>query len=146
MAHKKRKLNRLVFPDINTWVSKWLSDAIIATPKWQINSVLGSFYYNEWIDMLASHLDGMKLPAKTNPAENWQRSLVVGMGVGLASMQYENNKVKVELGTQNQFLKDLLSAPAVKLAIGQSTISPMAKTANLITPEGNKKALAVTVA
>ncbi len=144
MAHKRRKLPRLVFPDVNTWVSKWLTDAILATPKWQINAVLGSFYFNQWIDYLAGRLDGLKLPPRTNPTENWVRSMAVGIGVAMASEEYENNKVKVELQTENQFLKDLLTAPTVKMALGQSTIAPGIKTAGVISPEGATKAIAVT--
>jgi hypothetical protein len=144
MSHKRKKLNKLVFPDHNTWVAKWLSDAILATPKWQINSTLGSFYYNEYIDILASRLDGMKLPSRTNPETNWARSMAVGIAVAMASKEYEDNKVKVEMTTQNQFLKDLLSAPVIKLALGQSTVAPGVRTANVISPEGTKKAVAVT--
>ncbi len=143
MSHKRRKLDKLIFPDHNTWVSRWLSDAILATPKWQINSVLGSFYFNQWIDILASRLDGMKLPPRTNPETNWARSMAVGIAVAMASKEYEDNKVKVEMTTQNQFLKDLLSAPVIKLALGQSTIAPGVKTASTITPEGAKKAMEV---
>ncbi len=146
MAHKRRKLDKLVFPDQNTWVSDWLTHAILATPKWQINAVLGSFYFNEWIDYLASGLDGLRLPAKVNPLTNWQRSMAVGIGVAIASEQYENNKIKVEMATQNQFLKDVLSAPTVKLALGQSTLSPVAKTTGTISPEGATKMVATQVA
>ncbi len=143
MSHKRKKLEKLVFPDHNMWVARWLSDAILATPKWQINSTLGSFYFNQWIDILASRLDGMKLPARTNPETNWSRSMAIGIAVAMASKEYEDNKVKVEMSTQNQFLRDLLSAPVIKLALGQSTVAPGVKTASVMTPEGTKRAVAV---
>ncbi len=144
MAHKKKKLSKLVFPDHNAWVTKWLSDAILATPKWQINSTLGSFYFNQWIDLLASRLDGLRIPDRINPKINWIRSMAVGLSVSMASREYENNKVKVELQTENQFIRDLLQGPVIKLALGQSTIAPGVKTASLFSPEGEKKAVAVT--
>ncbi len=137
MAHKRRKLNKLIFPDYNEWTSRWLTRAILATPKWQINSVEGSFYYNEWIGMLEGKLNGITLPARTGPATNYIRSVKVGIGVALASQEYENNKIKVTSETQNQFLKDLLEGPAVSMALNQASLSPA--TAQSFTLTGNKE-------
>ncbi len=144
MSSKRKKLEKLVFPDHNAWVSKWLSNAILATPKWQINATLGSFYFNQYIDILASRLDGLKLPDRTDPKMNWVRSMEVGIAVSMASREYENNKIKVEMATENQFIKDLLQGPMIKLALGQSTLAPGVKTASVMSPEGTKKAVAVT--
>ncbi len=127
MASRRRKLSKLIFPDFNEWTTKWITRSILATPKWQINAIEGSFYYNEYIDILAGKLDGVALPPRTNPTTNYQRSLMVGIGVALASEEYEKNKIKVPSTVQNQFLKDLLEGPTVSLALNQSTVSPVAK-------------------
>lgn len=144
MSHKRKKLDYLIFPDQNTWVQKWLTDAILATPKWQINSLMGAYYFNEWIDILASRLNGMRLPERVDPTDNWVRSMAVGFGVALASREYERNKIKVEMQTENQFIKDILNAPTVKMAIGQSTLAPKIKEVSVTTPRKEERALAVT--
>jgi hypothetical protein len=126
MASRRRKLSKLIFPDFNEWTTKWVTRSILSTPKWQINAIQGSFYYNEYIDILAGKLDGLALPQRTDPSTNYRRSLIVGIGVGLASEEYEKNKIKVPSTVQNQFLKDLLEGPTVSLALSQSTMSPVA--------------------
>jgi hypothetical protein len=125
MAHRRIHLNRLVFPDYNEWTNKWITRSILATPKWQINAIEGSFYYNEWINLLSTRLDGTKLPQKGDPKDNYVRSLVVGVGVAITSQEYENNKIKVPSSVENMFIKELLEGPTMQLALNQSTLSPV---------------------
>lgn len=128
MAHKRRKLGKLIFPDLTTWTDDWLTNAILSTPKWQINAVLGSYNFNEWINYLAGKLDGYKLPERINPHTNWQRSMAVGIGVAIASQEYENTKIKEPAAVENKFLKDILERPMIQVALGQTTLSGPAKT------------------
>lgn len=127
MAHKRRKLSKLIFPDLTTWTDDWLTNSILATPKWQINAVLGSYSYNQWITYLAGKLDGYKLPERVNPETNWQRSMAVGIGVAIASQEYENTKIKEPASVENKFLKDILERPMIQVALGQTTLSAPVK-------------------
>jgi methionine synthase II (cobalamin-independent) len=138
MASRRRKLSKLVFPDYGEWTTKWISRSILATPKWQINAIQGSFYYNEWIDILAGKLDGVALPQRSSPSTNYERSVVVGIGVALSAQEYEKSKVKVPSTVQNQFLKDLLEGPTVAIALNQSTVAPFTKS-NFMTGTGAEK-------
>ncbi len=126
MSNKRKKLSKLVFPDYNEWTSRWLTRSILSTPKWQINSVTGSYYYNMWIGTLATKLDGTRLPDRTAPELNYFRSMKVGIGVAMASNEYESMKTKVSSEVQNKFLKDLLNGPAVSMALNQASLSPVA--------------------
>jgi len=105
------KTKVLVFP--SNWTGKWLYRAIINTPKWQINSVLNSYKYNQWISFESTYLNGLQLPEKTNPEENWIRSAIVGMKVSQASKDYEQMMNKVPLEDKVELLKDELATPIV---------------------------------
>jgi hypothetical protein len=113
MAHKQggHKTKGLVFP--SNWTGKWLYRAIINTPKWQINSVLNSYKYNQWISFESTYLNGLKLPEKQSPEENWLRSAIVGIKVSQAGKDYEQMMNKVPLEDKVQLLKDELATPIV---------------------------------
>jgi hypothetical protein len=113
MAHKQggHKTKGLVFP--SNWTGKWLYRAIINTPKWQINSVLNSYKYNQWISFESTYLNGLKLPEKQSPEENWMRSAIVGIKVSQASKDYEQMMNKVPLEDKVELLKDELATPIV---------------------------------
>jgi hypothetical protein len=113
MTHKQggHKTKGLVFPA--NWTGKWLYRAIINTPKWQINSVLNSYKFNEWIAFESTYLNGLRLPEKTNPEDNFIRSVLVGIKVSEAGKQYEETLNKVPLEDKVQLLKDELATPIV---------------------------------
>jgi len=113
MAHKQggHKTKGLVFP--SNWTGKWIFKAIVNTPKWQINAVLNSYKYNEWISFESTYLNGLRLPEKTNPEENWIRSAFVGIKVSEASKAYDSMQNKVPLDEKVDLLKEELSVPIV---------------------------------
>jgi len=113
MARKQggHKTKSLAFP--GNWTGKWLYRAIINTPKWQINSVLNSYKYNQWASFESTYLNGLKLPEKQSPEENWLRSAIVGIKVSQASKDYEQMMNKVPLEDKVQLLKDELATPIV---------------------------------
>jgi hypothetical protein len=128
MAHRQggHKTKGLVFP--SNWTGKWLFRAIINTPKWQINSVLNSYKYNEWISFESTYLNGLKLPEKSDPETNYIRSVLVGVKVSQASKDYENMMNKVPLEDKVELLKDELQTPIVGDMIRTLTtfVAPMA--------------------
>jgi len=113
MARKEggHKTKVLVFP--SNWTGKWLYRAIINTPKWQINAVLNSYKYNEWIAFESTYLNGLRLPERTSPEENYIRSVLVGIKVSQASKDYEQMMNKVPLEEKVDLLKEELQTPIV---------------------------------
>jgi len=113
MVHRQggHKTTKLVFP--SNWTGKWLYKAIINTPKWQINSVFNSYKYNQWISFESTYLNGLKLPERTSPEENYIRSVIVGMKVSQASKDYENMMNQVPLEDKIELLRDELATPIV---------------------------------
>jgi len=113
MTHRQggHKTKSLVFP--SNWTGKWLYRAIVNTPKWQINAVLNSYKYNQWIGFESTYLNGLKLPERTNPEENYIRSVLVGVKVSQAGKDYEESLNKVPLEDKVQLLKDELATPIV---------------------------------
>jgi len=113
MARKQggHKTKGLVFP--SNWTGKWLYRAIINTPKWQINSVLNSYKFNEWIAFESTYLNGLRLPERTNAEDNWIRSMIVGIKVSQASKDYEQMMNKVPLEEKVDLLKEELATPIV---------------------------------
>jgi hypothetical protein len=113
MAHKQggHKTKGLVFP--SNWTGKWLYRAIINTPKWQINAVLNSYKFNEWIAFESTYLNGLRLPERTSPEENYIRSVLVGIKVSQASTDYEQMMNKVPLEEKVELLKEELQTPIV---------------------------------
>ena len=113
MARKQggHKTNKLVFP--SNWTGKWLYRAIINTPKWQINAVLNSYKFNEWISFESTYLNGLKLPERTDPETNYIRSVIVGVKVSQASKDYKNMMNKVPLEDKVELLKEELQTPIV---------------------------------
>jgi len=113
MTHRQggHKTNKLVFP--SNWTGKWLYRTIINTPKWQINSVLGSYKYDQWTSFESTYLNGLKLPERTSPEENYLRSVIVGIKVSQASKDYKNMMNEVPLEDKIELLKDELSTPIV---------------------------------
>jgi hypothetical protein len=137
MAHRQggHKTKNLVFP--SNWTGKWLYRAIINTPKWQINSVLNSYKYNEWISFESTYLNGLKLPERSDPETNYIRSVLVGVKVSQASKDYENMMNKVPLEDKVELLKDELATPIVGDMIRTLTtfVAPMPMTEQGINPE-----------
>jgi len=113
MAHKEggHKTKGLVFP--SNWTGKWLYRAIINTPKWQINSILNSYKFNEWIAFESTYLNGLRLPERVSPETDWIRSAIVGVKVSQASQDYEATLNKVPLEEKVDLLKEELSVPIV---------------------------------
>jgi len=113
MVHRQggHKTKTLVFP--SNWTGKWLYRAIVNTPKWQINAVLNSYKYNQWIAFESTYLNGLRLPERTNPEENFIRSVMVGIKVSQAGKDYEESLNKVPLEDKVQLLKDELATPIV---------------------------------
>jgi len=122
------KTPRLVFP--SNWTGKWLYRAIVNTPKCQINSVLNSYKYNQWISFESTYLNGLRLPERTSPEENWIRSALVGMKVSQASKDYENMMNKVPLEEKVELLKEELQTPIIGDMIRTLTtfVAPMPET------------------
>jgi hypothetical protein len=141
MVHRQggHKTTKLVFP--SNWTGKWLFRAIINTPKWQINSVLNSYKYNQWISFESTYLNGLQLPEKTSPEENWIRSVIVGMKVSQASKDYEQMMNKVPLEDKVELLKSELATPIIGDMIRSLTTfvapmpSPMEEKPNLVKVE-----------
>jgi len=113
MARKQggHKTKVLVFP--SNWTGKWLYRAVINTPKWQINSVLNSYKFNEWIAFESTYLNGLRLPERVSPEENYIRSMIVGIKVSQASKDYEQMMNKVPLEEKVDLLKEELATPIV---------------------------------
>jgi len=113
MAHREggHKTKGLVFP--SNWTGKWLYRAVVNTPKWQINSVLNSYKFNQWIGFESTYLNGLRLPEKTSPEKNFIRSVMVGVKVSQAGKDYEESLNKVPLEDKVQLLKDELATPIV---------------------------------
>ena len=113
MARKQggHKTKVLVFP--SNWTGKWLYRAVINTPKWQINSVLNSYKFNEWIAFESTYLNGLRLPERTSAEENYIRSVIVGIKVSQASKDYEQMMNKVPLEEKVDLLKEELATPIV---------------------------------
>jgi len=113
MAHKQggHRTNRLAFP--SNWTGKWLYRAIINVPRWQINSVLNSYKFNQWIAIESTYLNGLRLPDKESPETNYIRSALVGIKVSQASKDYEQMMNEVPLEEKIQLLKDEISTPIV---------------------------------
>lgn len=110
--HKGYHTDELIFP--SNWTGKWLYRAIVNTPKWQINSVLGSPKYNEWINILSANLNGLRLLAKTDDAVvNVMRSVAVGVKVHQASQQYEQLFHKLPYEQSLKQLENILRHPVV---------------------------------
>ena len=110
--HKGYHTNQLIFP--SNWTGKWLYRAIINTPKWQINSVLGSTKYGQWFGLLQANLNGLMLAPKTDDVvSNVMRSVAVGIKVKQASTQYEKLMHKLPYEEQVKRLNELLENPIV---------------------------------
>jgi hypothetical protein len=147
MAHRQggHKTKGLVFP--SNWTGKWVYRAIINTPKWQINSVLNSYKYNEWISFESTYLNGLRLPERTSPEENYIRSVLVGIKVSQASKDYNSTLNKVPLDEKVQLLKDELAVPIVgdmirnitQFAMPVPTAQPMPSMVNVEFPETEVK-------
>jgi len=105
------KTGKLVFP--SNWTGKWLYRAIVNTPKWQINSILNSYKYNQWITFESTYLNGLRLPERTSNEDNWIRSVIVGIKVSQASKDYEQMMNKVPLADKVDLLKEELQTPIV---------------------------------
>lgn len=110
--HKGYHTNQLIFP--SNWTGKWLYRAIVNTPKWQINSVLGSTKYGQWYGLLQANLNGLMLAPKTaDPVSNVMRSVAVGIKVKQASTQYEKLMHKLPYEEEVKRLNELLENPIV---------------------------------
>jgi len=121
MAHRQggHRTKGLVFP--SNWTGKWIFKAVVNTPKWQINSILNSYKYNEWISFESTYLNGLRLPERTSPEENYIRSVLVGIKVSQASKDYDSMLNKVPLEDKVELLKEELSVPIVGDMIRQVT-------------------------
>lgn len=138
---KRKKLAELAFPNTYEWQTRWLSHSILATPKWQINSLEGAVEFNNWITLLQGKLNGMQLPARTNPETNWVRSAMVGVAVSEVAQTYENTKVKLPLADRANFLKQLLSEPLVQPLVATAVKSPEVSGVAIEVPTANMKAM-----
>jgi len=105
------KTKNLVFPA--NWSGKWLYRAVINTPKWQINSVLNSYKFNQWITFESTYLNGMRLPEKADPNTNYIRSVLVGIKVSQASKDYQQMMNEVPLEEKVELLRNELATPIV---------------------------------
>jgi len=131
MGHRQggHRTKSLVFP--SNWSGKWLFRAIINTPKWQINSILNSYKFSEWIGYLSSYLNGLKLPDRTSPEENYVRSVVVGIKVSQASKDYQNAMNKIPVEDKVRLLKDEIETPIVGDMIKTLTEATLPSTLNV---------------
>ncbi|ABP73425.1 hypothetical protein [Acidianus bottle-shaped virus] len=113
MSHKQggHKTKGLVFP--SNWTGKWLYRAIINTPKWQLNSVLNSYKFNQWIAFESMQLNGLQLSPRVSPETNFIRSVEVGIAVSEAGKQYESVPHKVPLEDKVRLLKEELEVPII---------------------------------
>ena len=113
MSHRQggHKTKTLAFP--TNWTTKWLYDAITATPKWQTKSILNAGKYNQWIAFESSALNGLTLPERDNPELNFVRSIAVGIKVSQAGEQYERIMNKTTLEDKVQTLNQILATPIV---------------------------------
>lgn len=111
--HKPHKTSSLAFP--NNWTSEWLMRAVASTPKWQMNSILNSYKYAQWIGYLSSSLNGLRLPEKTgNLDQDIMRSVIVGLKVHEASIQYENTMHDVTLAKKVEYLENIMKYPVIR--------------------------------
>lgn len=128
--HKPHKTSSLAFP--NNWTSEWLLKAVSSTPKWQLESILNSYKYAQWIGYLSSELNGLRLPAKTGVIEqDVMRSVIVGLKVHEASMQYENTMHDTTLAKKIEYLENMMKYPIVRdqvKALIQMPMTPMRPT------------------
>ncbi|MEM0257252.1 MAG: hypothetical protein QXV58_15115 [Saccharolobus sp.] len=108
--HKPKKTSKLIFPA--NWTGKWLYDAVVATPKWQVNSFLGAPQYAQWISYF-DRINGLQLAPKTNADTNFMRSVQVGLVTSQIAQEYENTKVKQTLEDKAEELEKLLTMPIV---------------------------------
>lgn len=145
MSHKQggHKTKGLVFP--SNWVGKWLYRAIINTPKWQLNSVLNSYKYNQWIAFESMKLNGLQLSPRTSPEMNYIRSIEVGIAVSEASKQYESVPHKVPLEDKVKLLKEELEVPIIgdmvrtmTQAVLPAPMAPMAPNVAEVKEEGKE--------
>lgn len=113
MPHKPggHKTKGLSFP--SNWTGKWIFRAIINTPKWQLQSILNSYKFNDWIAFESMKLNGLQLSPKTSPEMNYLRSVEVGIAVSQASKEYESVPHKVPLEDKIKLLKEELEVPIV---------------------------------
>lgn len=134
MAHKQGgyRSKTLIFP--NNWTGKWLYHAIINTPKWQINSILNSYKFAEWVGFESTYLNGLRLPERSSPEENYIRSVMVGVKVSQASREYNSMMNKVGLEDKVELLKDELEAPVLGDMIKSLTQAVVPSPTNNITP------------
>lgn len=121
MAHKPggHKTKGLSFPA--NWTGKWLYRALINTPKWQLNSILNSYKFNQWIAFESMALNGLQLSPRVSPETNYIRSIEVGIAVSEASKQYEAIPHKVRLEEKVKLLKEELEVPIIGDMIRQLT-------------------------
>ena len=117
--HKQKKTSKLIFPA--NWTGRWLYDAVIATPKWQVNSFLGAPQYAQWIDYF-SRINGLQLAPKTNADTNFMRSVQVGLVTSQIAQEYESTKVKQTMDEKAKELERLLATPVVSQVMN-NTIS-----------------------
>ncbi len=113
MAHKEGGHRTPVLSFPSNWTGKWVYRAIINTPKWQLNSVLNSYKFNEWIGFESTYLNGLRLSERTDPETNYIRSIEVGIAVSRASQEYEKTFHKVPLEDKVKLLKEELEVPIV---------------------------------
>lgn len=100
-------------PEPQEFTGKWLYNAIVNTPKWQIKSLLGAPKFAMWINYLSAELDGITLPEKTNLFDNWLRSAIVGFRVSQASQKFSNQMIKMPISEEVEELKNIVQTPIV---------------------------------
>lgn len=131
---KTHKTSKLIFP--SDWTGKWIYRSVLATPKWQINSTLNAYKYQEYISFLSGQLDGLTLPERIDPKTNWVRSAMVGEKVVVASQLYEQTPDKIPLEDKIKFVKSLFENPVVNNLITQATASPLGVTGTKVNEQG----------
>lgn len=138
--HKPHKTTSLAFP--NNWTSDWLTKAIASTPKWQLESILNSYKYAQWIGYLSSSLNGLRLPTKTGVLEqDVMRSVIVGLKVHEASVQYENTMHDTTLAKKVEYLENMMKYPIVRdqvrglIQMPQMTPKPTVQSLEIQVPE-----------
>lgn len=134
MAHKQggHKTKGLSFP--SNWTGKWLFRAITATPKWQLDSILNSYKFNQWIAFESMALNGLQLSPRVSPEYNYIRSAEVGIAVSLASDMYEQVPHKVPLEDKVKLLKEELEVPIVGDMIKQMTEAVLPEPTPVVAP------------
>lgn len=128
MTHRQggHRTKGLVFP--SNWTGKWLYRAVINTPKWQLQSILNSYKFNQWIAFESMALNGLQLSPRVDPETNFVRSIEVGIAVSQAGKDYEAIPHKVPLEEKVELLKEELETPIIGDMIKQMTeanIAPM---------------------